>query len=213
MSETRAVYMVPDACGKREAIAATLERLKDRTVLNLGCGNRPILGAINHDIRSHSDMIDIAFDLDVVGGNRHLNWPIPDERFDKVVALDVAEHLRADVHVWLEEMWRILRPDGILILRVSAWDNPVSYRDPTHRRTFHEESFCYFWPIHPLWQEYGRIYFPDGPWFNLHVVERGNADARWPDRGDICVVMTKTQRPQTVTESVIGQACRGAFDG
>lgn len=192
----RATERITEPLTLHQAIVATqLEALADRTVLVLGCGNRPIDGAVNHDIRRHADYVDIAFDLDVVGANRHLNWPIPDGRFSKIIALDVFEHVRADIDVWLRECWRILVDDGVLVIRVAAWNNPVSFRDPTHRKVFHEETFCYFWPLHPLYQEYGRIYFPDGPWFNLQVVERGNADPRWPQLGDICVVMTKAERP------------------
>jgi SAM-dependent methyltransferase len=172
-----------------------LEALTDRRVLHLGCGVRPVEGAINHDRIKHAEHVDIAFDLDVVGGNRHLNWPIPDGRFSKVIALDVFEHLRADIDVWLRECWRILDDDGRLILRVSAWDNPVSYRDPTHHRVFHDETFHFFDPSQPLWADYGRIYFPDGPWFAVELVERGNADPRYRV-GDICAVLRKVKRPE-----------------
>ena len=196
MSEVRSPYQtLRDAQDERETIAAILERLKDRMVLNLGCGNRSIDGAINHDIRSHSEMIDIAFDLDVMGGNRHLNWPIPDERFEKVIALDVFEHLRADPQAWISECWRILKDEGQLIIRVSAWDNPVSYRDPTHRRVFHPETMDYFCPDRQLWKEYGSIYFPDGPWFTHIAVERTNPDPRWPSFGDLGFVLQKRASP------------------
>ncbi len=172
----------------------TVDIFADRLTLNLGCGVRPIDGAVNHDRIKHSDAVDVAFDLDAVGGNRHLNWPIPDARFSKVIGLDVFEHLRADPSTWLGECWRILQDDGVLVIRVAAWDNPVSYRDPTHRRVFHDESFNYFDTRHELWQNYGRIYFPDGPWFHILDVTRGNADARY-GVGDICVVMRKVGRP------------------
>lgn len=168
------------------------ETLADRDTLNLGCGVLPVEGAVNHDRWKHADHVDVWFDLD------KSVWPIPDDRFVRVIGLDVFEHLRADIDVWLRECWRILKDDGELVIRVAAWNNPVSYRDPTHRKVFHEETFHYFDPRTELWANYGRIYFPDGPWFYVDMVERGNADPRYPNRGDICVVMRKAPRPEAM---------------
>jgi len=162
---------------------------QDKTTLVLGCGNRPIAGAMNHDVRDHADFVDVAFNLD------ETPWPLADLRFKRIVALDVFEHLKIDVVEWLTECWKILETGGELVLRVSAWDNPVSYRDPTHHRFFHEETFFYFDPRHTLYQEYGRVYFGDTcPLFEVVRVERGNADHRWPDKGDICAVLRKVER-------------------
>ena len=161
----------------------------ESTTLELGCGRRPTPGAHWHDIRKHSDYVDTVHDLDVIP------WPWPDNSFKRILMLDVGEHLKADVIDWLRECWRILTPGGELVLRVSAWDNPVSYRDPTHRRFFMEESFCYFDPRHPLYHEYGTVYYgADCPTFEIITVGRGNADQRWPDRGDICAVLRKVVR-------------------
>jgi hypothetical protein len=59
-------------------------------ILHLGCGTRPLAGAVNHDKRPAAG-VDVAHDLDV------LPWPWADGAFSKVIALDVMEHLRADV--------------------------------------------------------------------------------------------------------------------
>lgn len=176
----------------RRAIGAAA----DLTTLVLGCGQRPVAGAINHDHAYHAAHVDVAWNLD-----KH-PWPSPNDRFRRIIAMDVFEHLRSDVIDWLSECWRILTPPadgklgGELVLRVSAWDNPVSYRDPTHRRFFQEESFFYFDPRHPLYHEYGLVYFgKECPTFEVVTVERGNADPRWPDKGDICAVLRKVARP------------------
>lgn len=171
------------------ACRASLGKLADRTTLVLGCGRRPIEGAINHDRTYHSAHVDMAFDLDSP------TWPLPDERFRRVVALDVFEHLRTDIIDWVRECWRILEVGGELVLRVAHWSNPVSYRDPTHHRVFHEESFDYFCPASPLYREYGTVYFgEDCPTFELVSRSLSNADPRWPDRGDLCVVLRKVAR-------------------
>lgn len=168
----------------RDAIAAAAPM----TTLVLGCGRRPVPGAINHDHAYHSRHVDVAWDLD------QPKWPVPDDRFKRIIALDVFEHLKADVVAWIGECWRILEVGGELVLRVSAWDNPVSHRDPTHRRFFMEESFDFFCPDRQLWRDYGSFYFPDGPWFEIVTVGRGNADPRF-GVGDICAVLRKVARP------------------
>lgn len=156
------------------------------STLHLGCGHRPLEGAVNHDRWQHAPYVDVAHDLDV------LSWPWNDEAFDKVIALDVMEHLRIDVQVWLDECWRILKPGGVLVLRLPAFDNPCSYRDVTHRRVFHHESFHMFDPDTQLWQDYGQFYWGPGynRWWKIEQVERVNPDPRYKV-GDLGYVLRK----------------------
>jgi predicted SAM-dependent methyltransferase len=127
--------------------------------LNLGTGSRPLSGFLNHDISIHSSWVDFAWDLE------KLPWPWDDAEWEQVRADDVFEHLRLEIVTWLDETWRILVPGGSLSMRLPAFDNPLSYRDPTHRRVFHPETFDYFDPSKQLWQEFGRYYYPDArPW-------------------------------------------------
>lgn len=147
--------------------------------LQLGCGVRPIEGATNHDRTKHDEWVDIAHDLDV------LPWPFADGEVEKIIALDVMEHLRLDVQEWLDECWRILQPDGMLVLRLPAWDNPVSYRDPTHRKVFHHETFDYWYKEKQLHKDYGYFYFGEsGKWWTLETVERTNG-------GDLGFILRK----------------------
>src|SRR5262245_14131461 len=143
-------------------------------MLHLGCGVRPEPGYVHHDRIKHAAHVDVAHDL-----NR-LPWPWDDESASEILALDVLEHLKLDVAEWLGECWRILEPRGVLHRRLPAWDNPMSYRDPTHERVFQEDTF-YFWdPRHALWDIYGRFYFAECPrWWHVQLVERCN-------EGDLC---------------------------
>ena len=94
-------------------------------------------------------------------------------------------HLRCDVQAWLDECWRILKPGGELVLRLPAWNNPVSWRDPTHRRVFHEETFCYWDKRHALHHDYGSFYFGPGynKWWVIERVERVNPPTLTGDLG------------------------------
>ena len=155
------------------------------TTLQLGAGRRPLDGAVNHDLWQHAPWIDVAHDLDCTP------WPWDDASFDKIVALDVMEHLRLDVQVWLDECWRVLKPGGMLVLRLPQYSNPVSYRDPTHRRVYHPETFLYWDRRSALWQDYGQFYFGPGydKWWTVESVDKNT------NGGDLGVVLRKEVQP------------------
>src|SRR5579859_1721361 len=96
--------------------------------IELGCGAHPTAGFVHHDRWKHSPHADLSFDLE------QLPWPLANDSVDNLRAIDVFEHLRLDVREWLDECWRILKPNGLLTMRLPAWNNHYSYRDPTHRR-------------------------------------------------------------------------------
>jgi len=48
---------------------------------------------------------------------------LPDERFDMVLAMDVFEHLADPVEA-AEQIWRALKPGGLLFARIHAEDDP-----------------------------------------------------------------------------------------
>lgn len=95
-------------------------------VLNIGAGNRIIAGAVNLDREKHRPEIDIAHDLN------HLPWPLADESFDKIVARAVLEHLRITLIESVDECWRLLRPGGILFMKLPYWKHENAWLDPTH---------------------------------------------------------------------------------
>lgn len=133
--------------------------------LQLGCGNAPIAGAVNHDKVAHSTHVDVAHDLDTAP------WPWGDSQFSEIVALDVVEHLKVDVNVWLDECWRILKPGGLLYVRVPHYTNINAYTDPTHRRFFTEHTFDYWDKSKELHKKYGFYYFAESDkWWSVRVV-------------------------------------------
>lgn len=95
-------------------------------ILNLGAGNKLVAGAVQHDLTKHRPEIDVVWDLNV------LPWPWEDNSFDLVVARAVFEHLRINLVETVNECWRILRPGGVLYVKLPYWCSDNSYRDPTH---------------------------------------------------------------------------------
>ena len=136
------------------------------TALQLGCGVKPIDGVINHDKEKHSEFVDVAHDLEI------FPWPWKDEEFEKVIALDVMEHLKCDVYEWLDECWRILKPAGLLVLQLPAWNHEVGHIDPTHRRLFHPQTFEYWDKRTFFYKEYGWFYYQkSNRWWKIERVE------------------------------------------
>lgn len=97
------------------------------TTLNLGCGNRLIKGAVNHDLYKHRDEVDVTWDLNKTP------WPWADNEFDAISAVSVFEHLKIDLITTLNECWRILKPEGKLNLKFPLHTSPTIHDDPTHR--------------------------------------------------------------------------------
>jgi predicted SAM-dependent methyltransferase len=118
-------------------------------VLNLGAGNRIVEGAVNHDLTKHRAEIEVAHDLDV------LPWPWADGSFDKVVATSVFEHLRINLVEALDECWRLLRPGGILYVKLPHWKHDNAYLDPTHYWRYSVHTLKMFDPETGLGKRYG----------------------------------------------------------
>jgi predicted SAM-dependent methyltransferase len=129
--------------------------------LNLGAGNRIIENAVNHDLRKHRSEIDVAHDL-----NR-LPWPWEDEAFDSVVAWAVLEHLDIDLLTAMDEMWRVLVPDGEASIKLPHWQHEISYGDPTHRYVVGRNIFDTFDPGTDKGERYD--FYTDRRWYIVDV--------------------------------------------
>lgn len=157
-------------------------------VLNIGCGARPVEGAVNHDRRKHSPWVDAWWNLEL------MPWPAGTVRqgeFDVVIAHDIIEHM-TDALGFVNEVHGLLKPGGLFVMRGGAWDNPASYIDPTHKHWFHEDSFDFFDRERGLGNSYGRFYVdslgrPLTEW-RIDGVDRTNPDYRY-GVGDITWTM------------------------
>ena len=117
--------------------------------LNLGAGNDILDGFENHDITKLPG-IDVVFDLN------QYPWPWNDDAFEEVVANDLLEHLDNFMRA-MEELHRIIAPNGKLKLSVPYWNSTSRYIDPTHKMGFHEDTFKFFDPSSAYCQE--RYYY------------------------------------------------------
>jgi SAM-dependent methyltransferase len=110
-------------------------------VLELGSGQRPYEAQAGEEV-VHLDRQQLPH-VEQVWNLEQFPYPFPDSSFDRILAVDVLEHL-SDVRHAVEELWRIARPGAHLTVRVPHWTSYRAHRDPTHRTDFDEHSFDYF---------------------------------------------------------------------
>ena len=113
--------------------------------LNLGAGNDIRSDYVNHDIAPLPG-IDVVADINLYP------WPWDNDSFDEIVANNLLEHLD-NFLLAMEEIYRILKPGGLVKLSVPYWNSCSRYIDPTHKIGFHEDTFKFFDPSSHYCQE------------------------------------------------------------
>jgi predicted SAM-dependent methyltransferase len=96
--------------------------------LNLGCGGKKLEGFINVDCEEFENP-DVVHDLgaDV--------WPWPDSSADEAVCSHVLEHLPGDTFkFFLQQLYRVMKPDGLVHLTLPWPTHDIFRNDPTHCR-------------------------------------------------------------------------------
>lgn len=119
----------PDESDRKSS--ATLPR-----ELNLGCGLKRREACLNVD-RAARVGPDLVWDLD------RYPYPLPQSHFRRIYAGDVVEHLES-IPDFMEEVHRLLEPDGLLEITTPHFSCANSYTDPTHRYHLGYFSFDYF---------------------------------------------------------------------
>ena len=104
--------------------------------LNIGCGDKPMDGAIN------LDWIKLP-GVDIVLNIEKTPWPFKDNEFDEIYAYNVLEHVDNFIKI-IEEIYRILKPNGLFIVSGPYYMHKDTFTDPTHKRGFTTKSFQYF---------------------------------------------------------------------
>lgn len=130
-----------------------LFKSKSGIKLDLGCGNNRQPNFVTMDIRKLPN-VDIVHDV------TKFPYPIPANSCLMVLMSHLWEHIepkyRVDV---MNELWRIMKPDGQLLLSAPYATSFGAYQDPSHYPCPNEATFTYFDPNYGL---YG-IYKPK-PW-------------------------------------------------
>ena len=88
---------------------------------------------------------DVVWDLD------QLPYPWADNEFDEIHAYEVLEHTGTQgdgkfFFAQFAELWRILKPNGYLMLSVPMWDSEVALGVPDHKRVLPRNIFGFLEP-------------------------------------------------------------------
>lgn len=150
--------------------------------LDLGCGTHPHnpfaadeLHGIDVRKLRNDHMTVKAADLSVE--------PIPyeDNTFDYITAYDFIEHVPRLIYCprrrfafveLMNEIWRCLKPGGVLVSHTPAYPNGEAFQDPTHVNIITENTFpCYF--DNDLWAKMygfkGRFAVESQDWDGPHL--------------------------------------------
>ena len=125
--------------------------------IDLGCGENKQPNFIGIDVRPLKG-VDIVHDLE------KFPYPLPDNCASLAVASHLVEHINPHGGVFLkfmDEVWRILKPDGEFLIGTPYAGSPGYWQDPTHCNPCSENTWRYFDPLDP--SGLYRIYKPK-PW-------------------------------------------------
>ncbi len=153
-----------------------IKNLKELKRLNVGCGKHHLDNYINMDISDYCSP-DMKHDI-------RKGFPMfEDNRFKEVLANGVLEMILPNEEFLsvLNELWRIVSPDGELVGQVPSTDPRVMMLDPFDRRWFMERTFDYWNVNHNSYKQFGTQY-GFKPW----IVKRAKVN----DNGIICFTMS-----------------------
>jgi SAM-dependent methyltransferase len=108
-----------------------------KIILNLGCNRSKIPGSIGVDVLPHKGFVDVVHDL-----NKY-PYPFKDNYADEIHFYHVLEHLDDSIKA-IEEIHRVLKPGGIVYLRVPHFSSLYAWGDIEHKKAFSIYSFDIF---------------------------------------------------------------------
>ncbi len=111
----------------------------NRKKLHLGCGRMILNGWINLD-KMNLPGVDVAADLDDC---KNTPLPFEDDSIDEMLCSHTIEHLQNTLP-FMEELYRIAKPDATAIFLVPYGSSDAAFEDPTHVRPYFLHSFEYF---------------------------------------------------------------------
>lgn len=121
--------------------------------LDVGCGENKQRGWVGLDRRRVKG-------VDIIHDAQKFPWPVPTNSCFQVLMSHLWEHIEPKYRIRLmDELWRIIKSDGQLLISSPYATSLGAYQDPTHYNCPNEATFSYFDPAYPL---YG-IYKPK-PW-------------------------------------------------
>ena len=110
--------------------------------VNLGSGDNILPDFVNVDCR-HKFTFDENGIAECINANLTEPWPWEDSTVDFILAKDIIEHLPDKIFT-MNEIYRVLKPGGVVRIEVPTTDGRGSFQDPTHLSFWNRNSFFYF---------------------------------------------------------------------
>lgn len=159
--------------------------------LLIGCGNSRRKKHYLGDAKAWTELVTLDHDpdcgADIVHDMEEIPWPLDDDSFDEVHAYEVLEHLgqqgnAESFFAHFGEIYRALKPGGLLIGTVPAFDDVWAWADPSHKRIIAPETFV----------------FLDQTMYAKQVGTSAMTDFRWLWKGDFEPLGLHTTNGRTV---------------
>jgi predicted O-methyltransferase YrrM len=145
---------------------------KKGILLDVGCRDRKERNWVGLDGTIGPD-VDIVHDLE------RFPYPIEDGSCITIKAAHVAEHINPRLFFrWMDELWRMLKVDGQLVLSAPYGGSIGYWHDPTHVCHITEVTFQFLDPDFVLYQQYRPR-----PWNIEH--------AAWQPNGNVEAILRK----------------------
>lgn len=137
--------------------------------LDIGCGEHKQGPTwVGMDIQEIPGVTDVVWDW-----NCH-PWPFPDESVLQAVASHVVEHIptvaitergtRLPFIEFMDEVWRILKPEGQFAIAYPHGSSQGFLQDPTHCHALNETQWSYFDPLDEHSQGLLYTFYRPKPW-------------------------------------------------
>ena len=124
--------------------------------IDLACGDAKKEGFIGVDLVETSST-DVVHNLNVYP------WPFEDNSVDEVFCSHYVEHIPHDINgedkrdgfiQFMDEVYRILKPEGKIEIVAPYYKHERAFGDPTHRRYIGDLSFLYW---NKQWRDDNRL--------------------------------------------------------
>ena len=124
--------------------------------VDLACGDNKKEGFVGVD-KVETSKTDIVHNLNVYP------WPFEDESVDEIWCSHYVEHIPHEIHnedgrdgliQFMDEVYRILKPEGIIKIEAPYYKHERAYGDPTHTRYMGDLSFAYF---NKYWRDTNKL--------------------------------------------------------
>ena len=115
-------------------------------ILDIGCGKEKVPGAIGVDFNT-------SFSADVIHDLNLFPYPFKDEEFDKIHISNTLFLLENPIKV-MEEIFRICKPNGLVVVIQPYFRSSWSYVDPMVKNFATVYSFTFYDPDNPICLRY-----------------------------------------------------------